>query len=166
MRLFNKSPASPDHVELFACMGQALFILQVLEDALSHYIALRKDMDLSKKTPIEEANEYLDKYRSLTLGQALGLVRTQKLLSPSLLLELGNLKEERDWLVHKCMHENLKGKLCNISHCKESLIYRIRLISSEATRLNGEINIAFLDYAESQGIDISNKDRGVLYEAN
>lgn len=166
MRLFTKNPASSDHVELFACMGQTLFMLQVLEDALSHYIALRKDMDLSKKTPIDVANGYLAKYRSLTFGQALTLVRTQKLLSSSLLEDLSNLKEERDWLVHRSMHENLKGAECDISHCKGPLIYRIRLISSEANRLQGEINIAFLSYLESEGIDTSKMRRGVAYEAN
>src|SRR5687767_9145435 len=105
-----KKPASQNEIILYAYLGEALSSIQHLEDALSHSICIKKDVNGPHTTSKEEASKVLNGYRDYTLGQAIKFCKREGIYAEVLQVALEQFVFKRNWLVHKCMadmHEAL-----------------------------------------------------------
>jgi hypothetical protein len=88
---------------LFNLIGQGIWYLQMMEDALHTTITVKHDVKTPGAIPQNEAKSLLAQHRRKTLGQSL-------ILSPNLQKSLEEFKEERDWLVHRSVSRILKRR--------------------------------------------------------
>lgn len=100
---YSKKPASQNEINLYYLIGEAVCMVQILEDALSTSITLKKEVKKHGTIPLEAANKQREKYRSYTLGNTINLIRNENLFSESLQESLKNFVLERNWLIHKFM---------------------------------------------------------------
>jgi uncharacterized protein YutE (UPF0331/DUF86 family) len=94
--------ASEKEISLYSFLGESLCAVQILEDALSHSIVLKKTEPDQK----EEADNLLIKQRSYTLGRAISIVKKESLVPKPLEIELSKLLTERNWLIHNIITDN------------------------------------------------------------
>ncbi|MGX8764743.1 hypothetical protein, partial [Legionella pneumophila] len=71
---FKTKPVSQDEMLLYCLIGEAVWMIQHLEDALSHSITLKKHVKKPYGLPLEQGNQFLNEYRSYTLGKAIKIV--------------------------------------------------------------------------------------------
>ena len=96
--------ASEKEKTLYCCLGESLYAVQILEDALSHAIVLKKTEPYHKN----EADTLLKEQRSYTFGKAISIAKEESLLPKPLEIELSEFLKERNWLIHKSIAENKK----------------------------------------------------------
>ncbi|MAU14140.1 hypothetical protein [Flagellimonas sp.] len=141
--------ASKREITLYTILGESLCAVQILEDALSHSIVLKKTEPDQKN----EADNLLKKQRKYTLGLAINAIKKESLFPKALGFELSNLLTERNWLIHKSITEN-KDDLKSDSYF-EKLIERIKAITSKAHKLQISIELDLIEYSEKKGIDMT-----------
>ncbi len=141
--------ASEKEMFLYCCLGEALCAVQILEDALSYSIVLKKTEPDQKK----EADNLLKKQRFYTFGRAINVAKKEALLPESLMIELGEFLPERNWLIHESLIEN-KNKFQSNSFYK-NLSKRTKDILSKAHKLQIKIELDLIKYGEKKGIDLS-----------
>lgn len=142
-----------DVTALYCLIGEAVFMIQHLEGALSVSITLKKDVKHPGSMPKEEADNRLKKRQSLTLGQAIDLAKENDLYSDVLHNNLKDLREERNWLVHKFVNHNLYDM--HRFSTRDGLFHRIKAISNTANMLQRAIEADLIDFSESKGMDMS-----------
>lgn len=141
--------ASKNEITLYTVLGESLCVVQILEDALSHSIVLKKTEPDQKK----EADDLLKKQRSYTLGMAINAIKKESLFPKSLEIELSKLLTERNWLIHKSITEN-KDDLKSDSRFNE-LFNRIKALTLKAHKLQILIELDLIEYSEKKGIDMT-----------
>ena len=141
--------ASKREITLYTLLGESLCAVQILEDALSHSIVLKKTEPDQKK----EADDLLKKQRKYTLGMAINIIKKESLFSKPLELELSKLLTERNWLIHKSTTEN-KDDLKSDSYF-EKLYERIKATTIKAHKLQVSIELDLIEYSEKKGIDMT-----------
>ncbi|WP_299135285.1 hypothetical protein [uncultured Tenacibaculum sp.] len=141
--------ASDNEKFLYCILGEALCAVQVLEDALSHYIVLKKTKPSQKK----KADNLLKKQRFYTFGKAINVAKKETLLPESLMIELSKFLPERNWLIHESLIEN-KDEFQSDSFFKK-LSKKTKDISLKAHKLQIKIELDLIEYAEKKGIDLS-----------
>ena len=146
---FKKIPANPDEITLYCFLGEALWKIQIVEQALSHSIALKMNPAATK----ERADEFLKEYQSYTLGVAIKVAMKEKLYDLSLQDELNAFLEQRNWLVHKAMFESSHG--LSWENGKEKLFQKIKSISDRAESIQREIEYDMISFCSSNGKDMS-----------
>ena len=145
-----KIQANEDEIILYCFVGEALWKIQIVEQALSHSITLKMNPDATK----ERADEFLRKQqRSYTLGQAIDLATKENLYDLSILNELKSFLQQRNWLVHKAMPESQHG--LRWQDQKEVLFNKIKSISDKAEAIQREIENDLIDFCSSKGKDMS-----------
>lgn len=145
-----KIPANVDEITLYCFAGEALWKIQIVEQALSHSITIKMNPDATK----ERADEFLKKHqKSYTLGQAIDLAMKNNLYNSPILDELKAFLKQRNWLVHKAMAESQHG--LNWENKKEGLFKKIKSISDNAERIQSEIQYDMIDFCSSKGKDMS-----------
>lgn len=143
-----KKPASQNEINLYCLIGEAVCMVQILEDALSTSITLKKEVKKPGAIPLEVANKLREKYRSYTLGNAINLIRNENLFSESLQESLKNFVLERNWLIHKSI-QNENETL------SESNKRRIKSICEMARTLLASVETDLIQYSSSVGVDMS-----------
>lgn len=143
-------PASPSEISLYCCMGEALCMIQELEEALSHSITLKKYYAASKKIADEALNKHRKNY---TLGKAVQLAGREKLYPEDLQNDLNDFYKERNWLVHKSMFESRDDIYSASSRSK--LFQKIKSIADKARKLQHEIELDMADFCSMKGRDMS-----------
>lgn len=131
----HRPPSAEEVATLYWLIGQAVWLIQNFEDAMSHSIAVKldlKDVPLGSLT-MEDATEVLSKYRKLTLGQAVVRARANSVYGSDLLGKIANLLEERNWLVHRLIRE--RGSAMNNDTKRDALFARIKDIATTASDL-------------------------------
>jgi hypothetical protein len=144
-----KIPANNNEITLYCYLGEALFKTQIVEQALSHSITLKTNPNETK----EQADEFLKKYQSYTLGKAIKVAIKEKLYNLSMQDELNAFLEQRNWLVHKVIcgiEEDL-----NAGNIKEELFHKINSISDKAESIQRVIENDLIDFCSSKGRDMS-----------
>lgn len=141
--------ASEKEVFLYCCLGEALCAVQILEDALSHSIVIKKKEPSQKK----EADNLLNKQRFYTFGRAINVAKKETLLPESLMIELSDFLPERNWLIHESLIEN-KEEFQSDSFFNK-LSKKTKDISLKANKLQIKIELDLIEYAENKGIDLS-----------
>jgi len=144
-----KIPANQDEITLYCFVGEALWKIQVVEQALSHSITLKMNPAETK----ERADEFLKQHQRYTLGTAIKVAIKEKLYDSSLQDELNAFLEQRNWLVHKAMHESQHG--LNWEDKKEELFQKIKSISERAESIQREIEYDMINFCSSKGKDMS-----------
>lgn len=153
--------ASQDITTLFYLIGKAVWQIQEVEDALSHLITLKKEVQSPNKISKQESEKILEKYRSFVFGKTLGIAQENCLYSDRLHDDLTALKAERNWLVHKCAAHHREDM--HISSKREELFRRIKAISKKAKTLQYNIEIELVEFSESKGLDMSNIRAAIKY---
>ena len=150
-------PASQEQIQIYCRTGEALCAVQLLEDCLSHSIAIKKDLKLPGKVTKKEGDALLKNYRSYTLGKAIKLAKKENLFSSDIEASLDSLLVERNWFVHRSVYESLdKSPDGNsLEHCKISLPIRLKSLADHAQSLHHAIEEDLFAYSENLGMDMS-----------
>ena len=148
-RNIKKIPANKDEITLYCFVGEALWKIQIVEQALSHSITLKMNPAVTK----ERAGEFLKQHQSYTLGKAIKAAIKEKLYDSSLQDELNAFLDQRNWLVHKAMPESKHG--LNWEDKKEELFQKIKSISDRAESIQREIEYDMINFCSSMGKDMS-----------
>ena len=148
-RNIKKIPANQDEITLYCFVGEALWKIQIVEQALSHSITLKMNPAVTK----ERAGEFLKQHQSYTLGKAIKVAIKEKLYDSSLQDELNAFLDQRNWLVHKAMPESKHG--LNWEDKKEELFQKIKSISDRAESIQREIEYDMINFCSSMGKDMS-----------
>ena len=135
---------------LYRLIGKGIWHLQHLEDALSTCITVKSDIKARGAMGEAQAAALLTKRRSHTLGTALRIAREGQVLSPSSQDRLERFKEERDWLVHRSLHEN--GDDLYRDEMRYFLFDRLAAFSEEALNLQRLIAAELEEFVVAQGI--------------
>ncbi len=166
--MWNQSPyklksASQELIKLYTLMGEALGAVQLIEDALSHAISMKKDLKDAGRVSKTEANEHLKKYRKYTLGDAIKLVKKEKLFDENLEQKLDVIRGDRNWLIHRSLYQALDSSHDNMSfeHCKDELYIKIKTITHEANDIKHLISEDMLKFCEDQGADMSRARKAI-----
>lgn len=128
-------------------------MIQHLEGALSVLITLKKDVKHPQRVSKEEARIFLEKCRLLTLGKAINLGKKTNLFSVALCTDLEAILKERNWLVHKFLHDYLDK--VHTKSARDGFLHKIKTISEEAKRLQGAIEADLIAFSEAVGIDMT-----------
>jgi hypothetical protein len=134
---------------LYSCLGEALCAVQILEDALSHSIVLKKTESNQKN----EADILIQKQQFYTFGKAIYKVEKESLLPEPLVNELIELRDERNWLIHESIIENKKDYKSN--NFFKKLSEKTKGITLKAKRLQVSIELDMIQYSEKKGINTS-----------
>jgi hypothetical protein len=144
-----KIPANQDEITLYCFVGEALWKIQIVEQALSHSITLKMNPAATK----ESADEFLKQHQSYTLGKAIKVAINEKLYNSSLQDELTGFLVQRNWLVHKAMSDSFHG--LNWESKKEELFQKVKSISDRAENIQREVEYDMISFCSSKGKDMS-----------
>lgn len=143
-----KKTATQNEINLYCLIGEAVCMVQILEDALSASITLKRDVKKPGTISLVEANKSREKYRSYTLGRAIKLVQEENILPRPLQEALENFVSERNWLIHKStQNEN--------EVLSESNKHRIKSICELALALKESVEADLILYSSSVGVYMS-----------
>lgn len=79
----------------------------------------------------------LAKHRRATLGTSIRTAETNNALPQELVHQLRQLKEERDWLVHRSMHQD--GDNLYTDSGRNAIFTRLSVLQDEISHLKAEI---------------------------
>lgn len=146
-----RAPDLEEVSSLFSLIGRAIWYVQHLENSLSNSIAIKRDLKDAALGSVsaEDTQRILAKRRRMTLGQAIGLAKDQSIYDGHLQVNLDKFLDERNWLVHRLVHEN--GEHMNINGKRDNFFQRIALISDEAQKLQKMIGSDLEDFVVSKG---------------
>ena len=141
--------ASQKDILLYASLGESLMAVQILEDALSHYIVVKKTEPHQKK----EADILLKKQQFYTFGKAINVAKKESLLPKHFEIELSNLLTERNWLIHESIIEDKENFLSDSFFNR--IIKRTETIALKARKLKISIELDLIEYCEKKGVSMS-----------
>lgn len=144
-----KISANENEITLYCFVGEAIWKIQIVEQALSCSITLKMNPAATK----EQADKILKQHQNYTLGKAINIASKEKLYSSSLQDELYKFLDQRNWLVHNAMAESLHDK--NWENEKEELFQKIKSISDNAERIQRKIEYDMINFCSSKGKDMS-----------
>lgn len=142
-----KQPLTPQQQasELYTLLGRAVWSIQHLEDALNTAIAI-KDPRATNRT---EGDKIRNSNRELPLGRAIGRAEKEKTFDKDFQKKLKDFLKERNWLIHRCMHESVDDAGAILDEKK--LFTKIRGIELTALSLKEAIEIDMLNFCEANG---------------
>jgi len=135
---------------LFNLIGQGIWYLQYMEDALHTFITLKVDIKKIGSVNEKEGEKYLSKRRSNTLGVSLKVAKENHILSKELETRLELFLGERNWLVHRSVNQN--GDDLYLDFTRNKLIARIEEFVSEAQILHKVFGKEIEKFTTSQGL--------------
>ena len=147
----NRRQINADELQVFfKLIGSGIWYLQHVEDALSTYITVKAEIKERGGTSAENAKLLLSKHRRNTLGTSIRFAKERQVLDPELLAMLEAFKAERDWLVHRSLHEN--GDDLYLNSDRHILLERLNKFSEDAKRLQGLIAEELENFVVSKGV--------------
>lgn len=152
-------PADEDEIKLYTYLGEALWKIQTVEQALSFSITLKLNSDAD----MDKADAFRKSLQHFTLGKAINEAKNNKLFETSFQEELYSFLNERNWLVHKSLAE-VQHEFDYINKRKgiiNTLCNRIKDISDNAEIVKRKIEYEMIEFCESQNRDMS-KMREIL----
>lgn len=148
----NSHQASQEEITLYCLIGEALCMIQYLEDGLSHAITL-KEIKKTGSQHLEAANQLLAEHRSYTLGKAIKLIKQKNLFPILFQKSLEEFLIERNWLVHKSIAHDPDVWISAAS--RHQLFNRIKSISANAQSLLTTLENDLINFSEEMGVDMS-----------
>jgi hypothetical protein len=104
-----------------------------------------------------EAQELLAKHRRATLGTALSVASKHAVLGSELLAELRALKDERDWLVHRSMHQD--GDSLYTDDGRKTVFSRLRDLKAKTLHIKSQIVAEVEAFCAGHGISPDEADK-------
>jgi hypothetical protein len=135
---------------LYLSVGRSIWHIQYLEDVLHTYLTLKIEIREPGRVTAEEARELLAKHRRASLGTALGVAAKHEALKAELLTELRSLKDERDWLVHRSMHQD--GDSLYTDEGRNAVFARLDALMEKTIRLKSQVLAATEAFCAGHGI--------------
>lgn len=130
---------------LYALLGSAVWSIQHLEDALNTAIAIKNP----KATNKVEGDKIRNLNRELPLGRAIERAEKEQTFDKAFQKKLKSFLAERNWLIHKCMHESVDDVGMILDEGK--LFSRIKNIELTALSLKENIEFDMLNFCSSKG---------------
>ncbi|MEI6030983.1 MAG: hypothetical protein WCQ20_07440 [Synechococcaceae cyanobacterium ELA739] len=147
----NRQQINADELQVFfGLIGSGIWYLQHVEDALSTYITVKAEIKKRGGTSADNAKFLLSKHRRNTLGSSIRFAEDRHVLNPELLTMVKAFKLERDWLVHRSLHEN--GDDLYLDSDRYKLLERLAKFSEDAKRLQRVIAEELEDFVVSKGV--------------
>lgn len=143
-----KKPATQNEINLYCLIGEAVCMVQILEDALSASITLKKEIKNPGAIPLKEANTLREKYRSYTLGRAIKITKETKSFPQPLQEALENFVSARNWLIHKSIQNENES-------LSESNKRKIKSTCEKARALLDSVETDLMEYSSFVGVDMS-----------
>lgn len=138
--------------DVYAAIGAAVWHLQFLEDVLVTYLVMR--LKLKRPVTMERAHAVLvDERRRKTLGTLLRDAKTARLVHGETAEAAQVLLEERNWLVHRSMHECSDHLYTDEG--RDALLSRLRALKERAIQLKKKLYNDLAEWCERQGLDIA-----------
>lgn len=142
---------TPEELDtLYWSVGRCIWHIQYLEDVLHTYLTLKVEIREPGRVTEEEAHELLAKHRRANLGTALNTASKHAALPPELLATLRGLKEERDWLVHRSMHQD--GDSLYTDEGRNLIFTKLDTIMEKTLALKGQVEAETIAFCTSQGV--------------
>ena len=138
---------------LFYLIGEAVCMVQFLEDALSHSITLKVNVQHPNRIPKKNADASLKKYQSRTLGNAIKIAKEEGLYVDGLQNNLSSFLKERNWLIHKCAPHHIDD-LLEVSG-RDQLFKRVKAITQQALKLREALEVDMIEFSEARGVDMA-----------
>lgn len=138
---------------LYSSLGRGVWHLQYVEDALNTLITIKHEVKTPGRIAEAEARALLEKHRRNTLGTSLKVIRTESLVPPKLLEDLGRFKDERDWLVHRSQNSN--GDLLYTDADRAETFARLDAFTEEARRLQTAVLQDISAFIAAAGLDVA-----------
>jgi hypothetical protein len=151
---YNRQAPSLDEVAtLYQFIGRAIWLIQNLEDALSNSLTIKIGLKDEQLGSVDHsvASAKLNRKRNLTLGQSVKISRQNLLYEDSLQERLNVLLDERNWLVHRLVHQSSDDM--NVVTKREALFVRIHKILAEARELQNLIAEDLINFCVLKGAD-------------
>jgi len=148
---------------LFSLIGQSIWYLQNVEEALNTCITIKGDIKNIGSVSKIEGDNMLSKHRRNTLGTSLRIATKKNILSADLIKELKLFKEERDWLVHRSVYQN--GDDLYHNEKRYELLFRIKSFINNALKLQKLISKELEAFVIQQGVSkewIDNNARKII----
>lgn len=138
---------------LYHGIGACIWQMQYLEDVLHTFLTMKIELREPGRIAQKEAMELLAKHRRATLGTALKTAETAKVLPSELVKQLRELKSDRDWLVHRSMHEN--GADLYTDHGRRAIFARLDDIQERTIRLKASVVEQLEIFFDGHGLSAS-----------
>lgn len=147
MMPIKKQPLTPRQQAsvLYTLLGRAVWSIQHLEDALNAAIAIKNP----KATNRTEGDKIRNSNRELPLGRAIGRAEKEKTFEKDFQENLRSFLADRNWLIHRCMHESVDDAGAILD--ESQLFTKIRDIELSAVSLKEAIEIDILNFCEANG---------------
>lgn len=142
---------------LYCSVGRCIWHIQYLEDALHTLLTMKIEIRVPGRVTAKEAQELLAKHRRASLGTALGTASKHHALQPELLTELRNLKEERDWLVHRSMNQD--GDSLYTDEGRRAVFNRLDSIMHKTLELKSQVVAETEVFCNRHGVCTKQADR-------
>ena len=122
---------------LYHDIGACIWQMQYLEDVLHTFLTMKLELKEPGKVSAQEAMVLLAKHRRATLGTTIKVAENNSALPSLLIDQLRTLKEERDWLIHRSMHQN--GSSLYTEDGRNKLFARLALLQNDIVHLKVKI---------------------------
>ena len=142
---------SPEQLhEVYSSIGAAVWHFQFLEDVLVTYLTMR----LKLKRPItpEKAQAILAAERRKTLGMLITEAKASQLVQGDLAEAVAVLLDERNWLIHRSMHECNDGLYAGFGF--EAFLVRVHTLRERAIELKKRLYSDTEAWRGGQGVDL------------
>jgi hypothetical protein len=144
--------ASQEEILLYTLTGEALWRIQLVEQALSHAITLK----LNPEETIEKADMVLKTYQSYTLGKAIKKAIEKGLYEPTLQNDLNDFLVQRNWFIHK-MYSEVFEDINSVSKREKlfaELYQKVKSITIKAAKIQRSIEEDMIEFCKSKGRDM------------
>ena len=149
--LSRRKLAIKSEIKLYTCLGEAMAMIQFLEDCLSHSIIIKMNPRNISRT---HADEILSVHRKYTLGKGIKIGRDEKLFSDEIQSNLDDFLPQRNWLVHKSIAQNEIDSEAAGARVIE-VTKRIKAIGDRAQEILRVLEEDLIDHCSSRGADMS-----------
>jgi hypothetical protein len=135
---------------LYHDVGACIWHIQYLEDVLHTFLTIKVEIKEPGNIEKNEAMALLDKHRRATLGTAIRTAENARVLPQELIDQLRSLKDERDWLVHRSMHQDGDGLYTDYG--RKAVFSRLALLQEQTIRLKSQIMSEVEAFCSGHGI--------------
>ena len=135
---------------LYSSVGRCIWHIQYLEDVLHTLLTMKVEIREPGRVMAAEAYELLAKHRRASLGTALGTAEKHGALQPELLADLRMLKDERDWLVHRSMHQD--GDSLYTGEGRNAVFSRLEALMQKTLHLKSKVMAETEAFCAGHGI--------------
>jgi len=147
--------AEEDIEKLFNIMGQGLWYLQHLENAVSTFTALKilqRKKEKGTKVTEQLGERVLLKQKVQTLGPLISSAKREKTIPVALAQRFDKFLKERNWLIHNSVNTDYLA--LRSQNNKQELFKRIDAFAEEAIELKKEIYFLLEEWYTEEGYDI------------